>query len=108
MRRQDESLAMISDAARLSGLNEGTVSHGLGKSIAFSGGTRTRVEGAVRTMDDRVSMTARVLSPPYACVARSPSGTYLGTRERYPSLDKFTAALQCDVTAALQPKALRP
>jgi hypothetical protein len=108
MRQQDKSSTMITHAARLSGLCEGILSHGLGRPIAFSDGTRTRVEGAIRTLDDRVSITARVLGSPGACVARSPSGSHLGIREPYPFLDKFTAALQCDVTAALQPKASRP
>jgi hypothetical protein len=108
MRQQDKSSAMIADAARLSGLCEGILSHGLGRPIAFSDGTRTRVEGAIRTLDDRLSKTASVLSPPGACMALSPSGSHLGTREPYPSLDKFTAALQRDVTSALQPNASHP
>jgi Bacterial regulatory proteins, lacI family len=108
MRQQDKSSAMITDAARLSGLCEGTVSHRLGKPIAFSDRTRTRVEEAIRTLDNHLSKTVPVLSSPYACMARSPSGTHLATREFYPSLDKFTAAPPRDVTSALQPKASHP
>jgi hypothetical protein len=108
MSQRDKSSVLIFDAARLSGLCEGTVSHGRSKPIAFSDRRCTWVGEVIRTLDNRVSKTARVLSSPDACVTHSPSGTHLATRESYPSLDKFTAALQRDVIAAPQPEALHP
>ncbi len=108
MKQQDKLSARITEAARLSGFREGTVSRELGKPIACSGRTRTRVEGAIQLLDDRLPKIERVLSSPDAGVTRSPSGAHLGTWKPYSSLDKFTAALQRNVTSAPQPKTSHP
>ncbi len=99
---------MIGDAARLLEVFEGTVSHGLSTPIAFSDRTRARVEVGIRTLDDRLSQTARVLTSPCAGMARNPLSAHPVTGEPCHPLGKFTAASDCNVTLALQLLASHP